>query len=287
MKEQVNVSGTPTNDISRRTHLEEAGINVAAVMEQHELVVRSRRNAGSLITTWLPALGGGLLMGFGLSQRSLSGMAIAAAGAGVMYYGMTKRMPSRAGSVPDGQSSIRVEKVVTINKPIDEVYDAWCDVTKLPGILSHLESVTDLGDGRSRWVVKAPLGRTVEWNAETMVDQENRVIAWRSIGDAEVPNVGAVHFHEAPGGRGTEVRVRIEYNPPLGPIGATFAKLFGEEPSQQVEDDLRRFKQVLETGETATTAGQPRGGPQTSLMDAGMDTVRQVIDTAGSVFGGR
>jgi uncharacterized membrane protein len=256
-------------------------------MEQHELVVRSRRNAGSLITTWLPPLAGGLLMGFGLSQRSLSGMAIAAAGAGVMYYGMAKRMPSRAGSVPDGQSSIRVEKVITINKPIDEVYDAWCDVTKLPGILSHLESVTDLGDGRSRWVVKAPLGHTVEWNAETMVDQENRVIAWRSIGDAEVPNVGAVHFHEASGGRGTEVRVRIEYNPPLGPIGATFAKLFGEEPSQQVEDDLRRFKQVLETGETATTAGQPRGGSQTSLMDAGMDTVRQVIDTAGSVFGGR
>ncbi len=287
MKEQVNVSGTPTNDISRRTHLEEAGINVAVVMEQHELAARSHRNAGSLITTWLPPLGGGLLIGFGLSQRSLSGMAIAAAGAGVMYYGLTKRMPSLAGGVPDGRNSIRVEKVVTINKPIDEVYDAWCDATKLPRILSHLESVTDLGEGKSHWVVKAPLGGTVEWDAETMVDQENRVIAWRSIGEAEVPNIGAVHFHEAPGGRGTEVRVRIEYNPPLGPIGATFAKLFGEEPSQQVEDDLRCFKQVLETGETAATAGQPRGRSQTSLMDTGLDKVRQVVDAAGSVFGGR
>ena len=276
------MSGTPKDEISRRIYMEEAGINVDAVMEQHQLAVRSRRSAESLVTKWLPILGGGLLAGFGLSQRSLSGMLIAAAGGGAMYFGMTKRMPSLLGGVPDAQNSIRVEKVVTISKPIEEVYDAWCNVTKLPRILSHLESVTDLGDGKSHWVAKAPLGRTVEWDAETMVDQENRVIAWRSIGEAEVPNVGAVHFHEAPGGRGTEVRVRIEYNPPMGPSGATFAKLFGEEPSQQVEDDLRRFKQVVETGESSTTEGQPRSGLRSSLMDTGMDKVRRIVDASGS-----
>jgi uncharacterized membrane protein len=256
----VSVSGTRKGEISRRIDMAEAGINLDAVMEQHKLAVQSHQGSDSQVTKWLPILIGGLLTGFGLSQRSLRGMLIAVAGGGVMYYGMTRRMPSLSSAVPDGQNSIRVEKVVTISKPIEEVYGAWCDVTKLPRILSHLESVTDLGDGKSHWVAKAPLGLSVEWDAETMVDHENRVIAWRSVGEADVPNVGAMHFHEVPGTRGTEARVRIEYSPPLGPIGAIFAKVFGEEPSQQVEDDLRRFKQVLETGESPTTEGQPRGG---------------------------
>ncbi len=279
------MSDTPKSDLSTRTDRDEAGINFDVVMEQHELAAQAHRESDSLVDTWLPILGGGLLTGFGLSQRSLRGTVIAVAGGSALYYGITRRMNAAARRVPDGRHSIRVEKAVTINKPIDEVYDAWCDVTRLPQILSHLESVTALGDGKTHWVAKAPLGRTVEWDAETMVDQQNHVSAWRSIGDTEVPNVGAVHFHEAPGGRGIEVLVRIEYNPPLGLIGATFAKLFGEAPSQQVEDDLRRFKEILETGETPTTAGQPRGGSPTSLLDSAMDKVRQIIDAVGSVVG--
>lgn len=213
-EERLDVSDTPNNEGSRRTGMDETGINFDAVMEQHELAAQAHRSSSSLVSRWLPILSGGLLMGIGLAKHSWGGTLVAAAGGGILYYDLARRRSSLSNSVPDGQHSIRVEKAITINKPIAEVYDAWCDVTKLPQILSHLVSVTGLGDGRSHWVAKAPFGRTVEWDAETLVDQENHVIAWRSIGDTEVPNIGAVHFHEAPDGRGTEVLVRIEYNPP-------------------------------------------------------------------------
>lgn len=189
--------------------------------------------------------------------------------------------------MPDGERSIRVEKVITIARPIDDVYAVWSDLTSLPRILSHLRSVSDIGDGKTHWIANVPLGQTVEWDAETMIDQKNRVISWRSIGDAAVPNVGSVLFQEAPGDRGTEVRVRIEYQPPLGSLGATFAKLFGEEPSMQVEDDLRRFKALLETGEAPTTANQPRGGSQQSRMDTAIHGVRRMADAAASLTGTR
>jgi uncharacterized membrane protein len=252
-------------------------INLDAAMEQHELAAESSLN-GSV--QWMPLVGGGLLAGYGLSRGSLGGLLIAAAGGGLVYYGMSGQLPSIGGSTstPDGERSVRVEKVVTISRPIAEVYDQWRDIERLPERMSHLESVSDLGNGRSHWVARAPLGRTVEWDAEILHDHANRVISWRSVDGADIPNVGAVHFHEAPGGRGTEVRVRIEYSPPAGQVGASVAKLFGEEPSQQVEDDLRRFKRLMETGEVATTDGQPRGGTQHSVMDAIADKARNVAD---------
>ena len=246
-------------------------------MEQHELAAGSSNSGG---IQWLPLVGGGLLAGYGLSRGSLSGMLVAAAGGGIAYYGLTGQMPPMTGGsgAPDGERSVRVEKVITISRPIAEVFEEWRDIERLPERMSHLESVRDLGGGRSHWVAKAPLGRTVEWDAEIMNDSENRVISWRSLAGADIPNVGAVHFHDAPGGRGTELRVRIEYSPPAGHIGATVAKLFGQEPSQQVEDDLRRFKRFMETGEIPTTAGQPRGGSSHSVMDAVMDKARDVAD---------
>jgi uncharacterized membrane protein len=257
-----------------------AGINLDAAMEQHELAA----SAGGELR-WLPLVGGGLLAGYGLAKPSFGGLLAAALGGGLAYYGMTGHRPLLAGGVPDGERSIRIEKVVTINRPISEVYGAWSRIEQLPRIMSHLESVTDFGDGRSRWVAKAPLGQTVEWDAEVINDERERILAWRSVGDASVPNVGAVHFHEAPGGRGTEVRVRIEYSPPAGQLGATIAKLFGEEPGQQVADDLRRFKQMLETGEIATTEGQPRGSVTSSVIGAALDKGKQVAGAAGSEAG--
>ena len=85
------------------------------------------------------------------------------------------------------------------------------------------------------------------------------MIAWRSVEGATVNNSGIVGFAEAPAGQGTEVIVDIEYSPPGGAVGAVVAKLFGEEPEQQVRDDLRRFKQVLETGEVVVSTGTPDG----------------------------
>lgn len=253
-------------------------INLDAVMDQHD---RAAAQGDGATIQPLPLLGGALLAGWGLSRGTLGGLLLAAGGGGLIYYGMTGRMPSlSAAGVPDGERSVRVEQVVTVSRPIDEVWEAWRDIEALPRLMSHLESVTDLGDGRSHWVAKAPLGRTVEWDAEILHDHENRALSWRSLDGADVPNVGAVHFHQAPGGRGTEVRVRIEYSPPAGQLGASVAKLFGQEPSQQVADDLRRFKQFMETGEVPTTDGQPRGGA-TGLMDSAMEKVRHAAEAVG------
>jgi uncharacterized membrane protein len=114
--------------------------------------------------------------------------------------------------------------------------------------MKHLESVTTNGN-RSTWRVKAPAGVTVEWEAEITEDVPNEHIAWRSSDGATVANRGSVRFRRAPGGRGTEIRVELDYAPPGGQVAATIAKLFGREPGQQVHSDLRRFKQFMETGD--------------------------------------
>jgi uncharacterized membrane protein len=154
---------------------------------------------------------------------------------------------------------IKVEKSVTINKPADELYRYWHDFEKLPTFMKHLKSVQVCDAKRSHWVANAPLGTSVEWDADIVTDQENQLIAWASVPGADIDNSGFVRFTPAPGGRGTEVKVVIEYNPPGGAVGAAIAKLFGEEPEQQAGDDLRRFKQLMEAGEIATTEGQPSG----------------------------
>jgi uncharacterized membrane protein len=128
------------------------------------------------------------------------------------------------------------------------VYSFWRNFENFPRFMSHLESVQASGD-RSRWRAKAPFGGTVEWEAEIVVDRPNEEIAWRSLKGALVPNQGSVRFTPAPGGRGTEVRVELQYEPPAGVVGAAIAKFFGEEPKQQIQGDLRRFKQMMEPGE--------------------------------------
>jgi uncharacterized membrane protein len=125
--------------------------------------------------------------------------------------------------------------------------------------MKHLESIRVLDDRRSHWVAKGPAGRTAEWDAEIINEIENELIGWRSLEGAQVDNAGSVHFKSSPNGRGTEVRVLLQYNPPGGAVGAVLAKLWGEEPGQQIDGDLRRLKQILEAGAVPTTVGQPRG----------------------------
>jgi uncharacterized membrane protein len=158
--------------------------------------------------------------------------------------------------IPHGQG-VKVDKVVTIGVPVEKVYSFWRDFTNLPRFMKHLESVTILDGTRSAWTAKAPLGQTVSWHAEIIADQPNELIAWKSVEPHDIPNAGSVRFRSAPAGRGTVVEVTLEYNPPGGILGATVAKLFGEEPGVQVEDDLRRFKQIMETGEIARNGHAP------------------------------
>lgn len=153
----------------------------------------------------------------------------------------------------------KVKKAITVNKPADEVYAFWRDLENLPRFMTHLESVEAASETRSRWRAKAPLGRSVEWEAEVVEERPDELIAWRSLPGADVENSGSVRFAEAPGGRGTEVVVELEWSPPLGGVGETLGKLLGEEPATQLGDDLRRFKQVIETGEIARSEGSPEG----------------------------
>jgi uncharacterized membrane protein len=152
-------------------------------------------------------------------------------------------------SGPAHHQGIRVRKAITINRPPEDVYAFWRNLENLPRFMGHLESVRELDDRRSYWKVHAPLGTTVEWTAQIVEDRPNELISWRSTDDAKVSNAGTVRFTKAPGGRGTEVHLELRYDPPAGAVGATIAKLMGQEPSQQVDGDLRRFKQVMETGE--------------------------------------
>ncbi len=155
---------------------------------------------------------------------------------------------------------IRVDESITINRPRSEVYQFWRNLENLAAFMEHVESVRLFDAGRrSHWVVRGPGGRVVQWDAEIVNEEENERIGWRSLDGSEVQNAGSVSFHDAEGGRGTEVRVRLQYNPPAGQVGALFARLFGQEPSQQIHQDLKRLKTRLEAGVVPTTAGQPTG----------------------------
>jgi uncharacterized membrane protein len=244
------------------------------------------------IERYASALAGGALLILGLTRRSPAGLGLVVLGGSLLHRGLTGRCMAYAAAgvntagggggyvgtstgkggwieAGDGLHNpnatvghgegIKVYKSVTVDKPAAELYRFWRNFENLPRFMKHVESVTVKDDRNSHWVVKAPAGRRVEWDAEIINEQKNELIAWRSVGDADVDNAGSVRFEELEGDRGTKVTVNLEYKPPAGKVGVVVAKLFHEEPGQQVEEDLRRFKQVMETGEIATTDGQPTG----------------------------
>ncbi|MGB7925056.1 MAG: SRPBCC family protein [Pyrinomonadaceae bacterium] len=264
---------------SMQEALEQAGIASERNVGSAQRTGTSAVNVGE-IERWASSIGGGALALYGItrliSHGSVGGAVLALVGGSLIYRGATGHCEmydamgiNTAGtgsssdnpvvSVPASRG-IKVEKSVTVNKSPAELYSFWRNFENLPRFMNHLESVRVTGGNRSHWVAKAPAGTTVEWDAEIHNEKENELIAWRSLEGADVASAGSVHFTAAPGGRATEVKVVLKYDPPGGVVGATIARLFGEEPSQQIEDDLRRFKQVMETGDTTTTAtGQSSG----------------------------
>lgn len=155
---------------------------------------------------------------------------------------------------PDGGADTLVGRTVTINRPRAELFAYWRDFTRLPTFMENVEQVEMLDDKRSRWVVKAPAGKTVEWTATITEERDGEFIAWASEDGADVPNSGRIDFRDAQGDRGTIVTATILYDPPAGLIGKVIAKMFQREPAIQARRDLRRFKQLMETGEIATGA---------------------------------
>lgn len=197
------------------------------------------------------------------SERSRVG-AVSAAVAGIAVLDVLSSVRNtehqRIGTEKwSGTGTVHVEKSVTINASADECYRFWRDFNNLSQFMQHLESVQTLDDKRSHWKARAPMGTSIEWDAEVTIDQPGKLIAWRSVEGSQVDNAGTVTFESAPGGRGTIVRVQLQYSPPGGKAGALLAKLFREEPSQQIDEDLRNFKRIMETGEIPTTVGQPSG----------------------------
>ncbi|MBD2360520.1 SRPBCC family protein [Anabaena minutissima FACHB-250] len=223
-----------------------------------------RQAEASDMERWASLIGGGALVLMGLRQASLRGVLTALAGGGLIYQGASKHSTIQQAQEAIGLNKpIKVEKTVTINKPAEELYRYWHNFENLPSFMKHLKSVKVYnekpGARRSHWIANAPLGNSVEWDADILEDRENELISWASVEGADIENSGFVRFQPAPANRGTEVKVVLEYNPPGGTLAAIFAKLFGEEPEQQIGDELRRFKMLMETGEIATTEGQPSG----------------------------
>jgi uncharacterized membrane protein len=153
------------------------------------------------------------------------------------------------------KSPCKVVRTITINVDRAELFRFWRALETLPKFAPHLDAVRVLDNRTSHWVAKAPAGKTIEWEAEIVAEQPNELLAWRSRPGSQLENAGSVRFRPAPGRRGTEVTVHLEYAPPAGVVGQTIARLFGHEPEQQLNEDLRRFKSLMETGEIPTAMG--------------------------------
>ena len=169
-----------------------------------------------------------------------------------------QELSRQTGAMTD-DGAIRVTRSIAINRRPEEIYAFWRNLENLPTFMYHLQSVRVSGPRTSHWVTTGPGDSSVEWDAEIVADQPNELIAWRSLQGAQVENAGTVRFEPRPGGRGTIVRVELEYRPPGGVAGAAIAMMFNESPQQQLYDDLHRLKQVLETGEVVRSDGSPSG----------------------------
>lgn len=231
------------------------------------------RNVGK-VERWSSIAAGTGLMAWGLRGGRIP-RALAAIGGGLVYRGVTGYCPvyARIGrntrrtdtkTALGGSRGVRLEESVIINVPVDQVYQFWRRLENLPRFMKHLESVHQLDRKRSHWVAKGAVGARMEWDANIINEIENQLISWRSLDGADVVSAGSVTFWEALGGRGTEVAVRLQYDPPAGKVGASIAWLFGEEPSRQIRADLQRLKQSLEN-EYASDADFRRS-PQPSVI---------------------
>ena len=220
---------------------------------------------------WVSLAVGAGLLAVGLRKGILDSLMFALTGGALLYRGATGRCPlykvagidtssdrPRPGvSVPHGRG-VKIEHSVFINKSPEELYSFWRQFENLPRFMDHLASVKTEGDQRSHWVVKTIGNAEISWDAEIVNDVANELIAWRTVENSDVDHAGSVRFEGA--GQGTRVKVTMEYRPPAGKVGVGVAKLFGQEPRQMIESDLRRFKQLMESGEVVSVEGQSHGG---------------------------
>ena len=202
------------------------------------------------------------LLGSALRSKSEhQGRTLAATGAVIGAFAADLADSLRLGRAPDSQEDepVHVTAVITVRRDRQEVYALGHDIERFPSFMAHLEDVRITGDRRSHWTLNGPLGTSLSWDVEITEDVPGERISWRSVEGSKVEGSGSVRFVPAPGDQGTEVHLELRYDMPGGVIAAMVAKLFGEEPAMQVKDDLRRFKQIAETGEVIRSDGSPEG----------------------------
>ena len=204
------------------------------------------------IQRWAPAVGGATLAVLGLSRRSKSGLAVAAAGGLVAYIATNKSANALLDQMVGSAN-------VVVNASPEELYNFWLDLEHFPLFMRHLESVTVRQDGRSHWVAIGARGTRIEWNAEITKRRERESIAWQSLPGSDIDVEGQVEFKALPANRGTLIRVEIHYRPGAKYTRVQFAKLLGKNPSFLIRQDLRRLKPLIETGEIPTTEGRSHG----------------------------
>ncbi len=219
---------------------------------------------------WLRVAGGALdlaLLGLAARarhtrQRNPRTNLAAAAVAGVTVLDTLAAIKQGRIKRPVAQESagaIRVRRSININRSPEACYRFWRDIDNFPRFMQHVDEIRVLDATRSHWKVRTPQGGQVEWTAELSSDVPAQQLGWRTLPNAGLYHAGVVRFLPAPGSRGTRVEVDFSYRAPLGKTDRRMATLLGDEPSQQVDEDLRRFKQLIETGEIPTTVGQPSG----------------------------
>lgn len=210
----------------------------------------SAQRSSASVQRWGGLIGGSTLAVIGLSRRTKTGLALAAAGGALAYFG------AKAHAIP---KQLIARSSVVVNCSPREAFDFWRKFENLPLFMLHLESVKVFDNDRSMWTALGPLGRRIQWNAQIVAERRNELIAWRSLPDSDIAVDGFVEFQELPASRGTLVSTNILYMPPAGALGAAVAKMLGKDPHFLILQDLRRFKALIEAGEIPTTEGQPHG----------------------------
>jgi uncharacterized membrane protein len=209
------------------------------------------------IESWTALGAAAALVVIALSRRSVRGLWMAAAATPLVYRGVTGRWPEFLSrhlpaddprAVLSGDGGMHVLESVQVARPISEVYQFWRRLENLPRFMAHLDSVTDEGRGRSHWIARGPAGVRVEWDAEVINEVEDQVIGWESLPGSDVVTAGSVNFDRALGGEATRVTLHMRFEPPAGRAGEAIAVAFGRQPAQDVREDLRRFKQLIESG---------------------------------------
>lgn len=204
------------------------------------------------------AVGAGLVA-IGLMRKSLGGLALAAVGGSLLHRGVTGRCQlykalNFSTAVPEERKvqhalhdGMQVEDSVVVSRPVSEVYAFWRNLSNLPQFFDHLDSVEVIDETRSRWRVHTDRGIPINWEAEIINEEEDALIAWRSLEDSQIYNAGVVRF-QARGDRETEVHVRIRFALPGGRAAVRLAKLVGEDPQRELTEDLQNLKRVMEVG---------------------------------------